>query len=308
MFKTSLFILFVVTMNAARAVTTKNLTAITWSHATNSQKLLNEVLASDINFIEADIVYGYLINDTERILLPIMAHPPANESDISLKSFLTQIWAFNDARSSAQQKGVKLDFKSTDVFQVSLDILREMWNDNYEIWINADVYSGPLENTATQPVNATIFFQESKKFANATLSSGWTTRWGPDFTVGSYTTEQVTNMINGIKNNQVSNPITFPVRAGIAAQSIESLSFLYESLNSTNYVTFTIWSSQNDSVNVENLRKMIFHFGLDKIYIDVPEDLHNQLRLDDPPNGTSSIFKSFGLGLMLVLGAIIMMF
>jgi hypothetical protein len=171
-----------------------------------------------------------------------------------------------------------------------------------------DIYSGPLNNTSTDPVDATIFLQESKQFTNATLSTGWTTRWGSDFTEGSYTSGQVTEMIKGIMDNQVSNPITFPVRAGIAAQSIENLSFLYQSLNSTNYVTFTIWSSASDSVDVEKLRKMIFHFGIDKVFIDVPDHLYTQLRLDDPPNGSGFMLKPFILGLVLALCAIIMIF
>lgn len=170
-----------------------------------------------------------------------------------------------------------------------------------------DIYSGPLNNTSTYPVDADIFLQESKKFVNATLSTGWTTRWGPDFIEGSYTAEQITKMIDGIKTNQVPNPITFPVRAGIAAQSIDELNRLYESLNATNYVTFTIWSSATDNVNVEDLRKMIFHFGVDKIYIDVPEDLHNQLRLDVPLKGSGVNLKPLGLALMMIFGAILMM-
>ena len=76
--------------------------------------------------IEADIVFGFLINDTTRTLQPIMGHPPAEESDVTLKSFLTQILNFN--KYSGKQKGVKLDFKSTGVFQNSMPILIEMWS------------------------------------------------------------------------------------------------------------------------------------------------------------------------------------
>jgi hypothetical protein len=108
-------------------------------------------------------------------------------------------------------------------------------------------------------------------------------------------------MIDGIKKNQISNAITFPVRAGIAAQSIETLTHLYQSLNSTNLVTFTIWSSENDNVNVEKLRKMIFHFGLDKVYVDVHSKLSSQLRLDvDPGNGINKLRSNVLLGILLI--------
>lgn len=117
-------------------------------------------------------------------------------------------------------------------------------------------------------------------------------------------------MINGIKGNKINKAITFPVRAGIAAQSIETLSFLYQSLNTTNSITFTIWSSENDNVNVDKLRKMIFYFGLDKVYVDVPSKLSSQLRLDvDPGNGISKLRSNVFLGmLIIVLGYILSKF
>ena len=66
-------------------------------------------------------------------------------------------------------------------------------------------------------------------------------------------------------------------------------------------VTFTIWSSESDNVNVEKLRKMIFHFGLDKIYVDVPSKLSSQLRLDvDPGNGMNKIRSNVLLGILLI--------
>ncbi|KAL7021987.1 hypothetical protein ACKWTF_012099 [Chironomus riparius] len=300
-------ILFIIMIHMTNGQTVKNLTAITWSHATNSQKLLNEVLSSDINFIEADIVFGYLKNDESKTQQPIMAHPPDVESDLTLESFLTQIWDFNKNTTKEKQKGIKIDFKSTDVFTNSISILNKMWNTDYEIWLNADIFSGPLNNTSTIPVDPDVFLTESNKFPNVTLSTGWTTRWGINYTEGIYTHEQVNVMIDGIKKHQKNNAITFPVRAGIAAQSIETLNHLYQSLNATNLVTFTIWSSENDNVNVENLRKMIFHFGLDKVYVDVPANLSSQLRLDvDPGNGMNKLRSNLLLGiLMIALGYIL---
>jgi len=304
-FKNFLWILlFMMSMHRARA---SNLTSITWSHATNSQQELTEVLDSEINFIEADIVYGYLLNDTSMLTqLPIMAHPPNITSDISLQEFLRQIWDFNSRVPKEKQKGVKLDFKSTEVFQSSLAMLNTMWNDNYEIWLNADIYSGPVNNNSTLPVNPNIFLLEAKKFANATLSTGWTTRWGSDYTEGSYMREQIDAMINGIQINEVKNPLTFPVRAGIAANSIDELSYLHDALKNSNKVTFTIWSSVGDYVDVEGLRKMIFYFGIDKVYIDVPDALYNQLQLDNDPyeNGAVSFKPTFVMGVLVLIAVI----
>jgi hypothetical protein len=261
--------------------------------------------------IEADIVFGYLINDTSKKLQPVMGHPPANESDISLESFLTQILDFNKNTTEENRKGVKLDFKSTAVLNNSMSMLMELWNNmNYPVWINADIYSGPLNNTQTTPVDAQVFFDCSKKLPNATLSTGWTTRWGSNFTDGNYTDNQIDEMIKGIKDNQIQNDITFPVRGGIAALSLNQLDRLFNSLNDTNPITFTIWSSANDYVDVEKLRKLIFHFGLDKVYVDVPKELEDKLRLDTPVTDTASTLISTDkiLPILLMLGFIIFMF
>lgn len=204
-----------------------------------------------------------MINDT--LKQPIMAHPPNETSDITLEEFMRQIRGHNDQLTKDERKGVKLDFKSSDVFNSSLEILNKMWTNDFEIWLNADIYPGPVNNNSTKPVDADFFLTEAKKFPTATLSTGWTTRWGSDFVEGAYTSDQVNAMIEGIKKNNVTNPITFPVRAGIAANSIEELKYLYDSLKDSNQVTFTIWSSASDYVDVEGLRKMIFTFGIDKV-------------------------------------------
>lgn len=72
--------------------------------------------------IEADIVLGQL--NGEGPVLPVMAHPPATVSDLTLEEFLYQIKDYNEGHEGAE-KGVKLDFKSIEVFEGSLDILDE---------------------------------------------------------------------------------------------------------------------------------------------------------------------------------------
>lgn len=259
--------------------------------------------------IEADIVYGRLIDDPTQQLQPIMAHPPNLVSDISLRSFLSQILNFNKGISAENQKGVKLDFKSTDVFQNSLPMLIELWNTmDYPVWINADIYRGPLNNIETLPVDAQFFFNGVKNLPNATLSVGWTTKWGSNFTVGVYTYEQVNEMIIGIKSNNVTNPITFPVRAGIAAQSIPQLDHLYKALNQSNHITFTIWSSDNDHVDVGKLREMIFHFGVDKVYVDVPKELSDKLHLNEAPGSGGFAIQSNLITVVMAIFALVSLY
>ncbi|XP_050078204.1 protein FAM151B isoform X1 [Anopheles maculipalpis] len=265
-----------------------NLTKITWAHAVNDAEFLTRVLASDTQFIEADISLGYLKDDVNKENeIPIMAHPPATESDISLETFLTRILEYNRevAKDASKVKGVKLDFKSIGAFEGSINIIRNSYDMNtFDTWINADILTGPVDNTGTIPVDATRFFTAARRLGKATLSIGWTTRWGADFTEGSYTEAQVDAMVNVIRANgidQAGNPITFPVRAGIVANSLTNMIRLYCGLKDTNDVTFTVWSSADDAVHVEKLREFIFTLGLDRTYVDVPDDLHRELHLDD---------------------------
>lgn len=151
---------------------------------------------------------------------------------------------------------------------------------SYPVWINADIISGPV-NASTIPVNPERFLKNAKNFSKSILSIGWTTNYGPDFAPAIYTEEQIQEMLDTIKQNGVSQTITFPVRAGIAAESDLEMKKLLKGVPNS---TLTIWSSVGDAVNVEKLRNLIRNAGLDKVYIDVPEDLRNKLHLDNVPN------------------------
>lgn len=75
--------------------------------------------------IEADVLIGTHLKDSSPSAnIPIMSHPPKNESNLSLKEFLTTILAHNAKNST---KGVKLDFKTIEVFNESLPLLKNLW-------------------------------------------------------------------------------------------------------------------------------------------------------------------------------------
>ena len=89
-------------------------------------------------------------------------------------------------------------------------------------------------------------------------------------------------MIKSIEENHVSGsnyPITFPIRAVIATESKDVLHYLFDKVSKRNNVTFTIWSAINDNVNVSKLQDLILSFGTDKVYVDVPKKLKDQLNL-----------------------------
>lgn len=243
---------------------------------------------ADVMMLEADILMGSLESDPNHQIIPIMAHPPKKTSDISVQSFLQQVHDFNE-KNPSHVKGIKLDFKEIEAVQPSIATLKaidERWSN--EVWLNADIVQGPFEDKK-EPVDPTLFLDACRLYPNATLSIGWTTTWGKDYTIGSYTEEQSAGMKRVISENKVpeaGSPITFPVRAGIAAQSKDVLMDLMSTFNETNSpVTLTIWSGNEDAVDVDKLRDLIFSVGLDKVYVDVPQELADQLKLNEGPGG-----------------------
>ncbi|KAF5287584.1 hypothetical protein FQA39_LY15861 [Lamprigera yunnana] len=270
-----------------------NLSAITWAHAVNSQSLLKAALDDATMMIEADVVCGKLNAGGNDI--PIMAHPPNVISDLSLEDFLIKVNNFNSKSSS--RKGIKLDFKSTTSLASSKEIIKTNYSTfNFPVWINADIFPGPL-NTVDDPVDADKFFEIAKTFENATLSIGWTTLYGGNITNANYTEDQIKNMTDFINRNNINQPITFPVRAGIAAQSIKQLTKLASDLPNS---TFTLWSGIEDSVDIQSLRILIKDITVKRVYVDVPQALQDELHLDQL-GGSGNIKPLAVLSLFLIV-------
>lgn len=123
------------------------------------------------------------------------------------------------------------------------------------------------------------FLAGAKNFTKSVLSIGWTTNYGMLDNGAKYENENIQEMLNLIRDENVKHNITFPLRAGIAANSLREIINLVDGVSNS---TVTLWSSITDYVNVDRLRKLIFSLGLDRVYIDVPEDLMEKLHLDDP--------------------------
>ena len=96
--------------------------------------LLEKALNDDTMMIEADVSLG---DNNE----PIMAHPPANTSDLTLEDFIKIVV---NATENGAKKGIKLDFKFIEVVPPSLKML-ESQRDRIKIplWFNADILTGP---------------------------------------------------------------------------------------------------------------------------------------------------------------------
>lgn len=74
-----------------------------------------------IMMLEADVVLGTLKGGSGD-LIPVMAHPPNNTSDLSLDRFLTEVVTYTQM---GHRCGIKLDFKTVEVLAPSLKTLQK---------------------------------------------------------------------------------------------------------------------------------------------------------------------------------------
>ncbi|XP_059468399.1 protein FAM151B isoform X2 [Neocloeon triangulifer] len=253
-----------------------DLSNVTWSHATNSlAKLAAAIEDPGMMMLEADVLLGIVIGGgPEKI--PIMAHPPDTESDLSLQIFLDEVILAN---ANGKRKGIKLDFKSLEVVPIALEMLGSLSNQmGFPAWLNADIQQGPVNSTRI-PIDANQFLRECKlNFPESTLSVGWTTRYGidtfPPIVSGEYSMEMADAMIKALSDNQIIQPVTFPVRASLTAHSEKVILRL---LSEVQYSTLTLWGPETDYVDVPALIQVVQSVGRKRVYMDIPEKLKNQI-------------------------------
>ena len=95
---------------------------------------LQEAIEGDTMMIEADVSIG---PGGE----PIMAHPPAIDSDLSLQQFLDIVIA---ETGRGARKGIKLDFKAIEIVEPSLQMVKLVESKlDFPVWLNADIIVGP---------------------------------------------------------------------------------------------------------------------------------------------------------------------
>jgi len=186
-----------------------DLTKVIWAHGVNSQQKLLEAVEGkhyviiiyqstflllnantkrkrrliyklgSAMMLEADILMGTTASSSKEV--PIMAHPPDTTSDLTFGGFLDTILHVNAHMN--KKKGIKLDFKDIAAVEPVLMMLeREFVAERlrFPIWLNADVLKGPI-NSTMEPINGTSFISLAKRYlSTATLSLGWTTRYGRD--------------------------------------------------------------------------------------------------------------------------------
>ncbi|XP_018373655.1 PREDICTED: protein FAM151B isoform X2 [Trachymyrmex cornetzi] len=268
-----------------------NLTKIKWAHRVNSLMDLDKALVSaDVMMLEGDVTMGKHTTTTNATTdkIPIMAHPPATESDLSLEEFI-------NINVNNGSKGIKLDFKSNEAFNYSKPILIKFQSSlKCPVILNADIVRGPVNATAPQ-VNASEFLVEARNIMpNSIFSVGWTTKYGKEYNIteGRYNMKQLKKMIDILTEHNINQPVTYPVRAGLATNDIDGMKALLKNTTSTGGATLTIWSLKDDYVDVAKLSKLIKEVGTDKVYLDIPEDLRNKLNLSSASTMTSAMMMN----------------
>lgn len=72
--------------------------------------------------IEADIILGTTPNNPSDKRIPVMGHPPSELSDLSFEEFFQTVEDYN-RKGNVQRKGIKLDYKSIDAYQKSVQTI-----------------------------------------------------------------------------------------------------------------------------------------------------------------------------------------
>lgn len=194
-----------------------------------------------------------------------MAHPPDVDSNLTLADFLNQ--------TIGSTKGIKLDFKTIMVVEPSLKMLQSATSGrgiNNPIWLNADILPGPCYDKVCTPVDHVQFLSLcTSYFPQATLSISWTTGMNMTAPENYYNWTQVIPM--GKLVSQISQPITFPIRAVLVQRSSKQIHWL---LDLSETFTLTIWSAKYDKLDVQDLVTLRQTAVTDKrrIYYDLPPD------------------------------------
>lgn len=233
-----------------------------WSHAVNSRTHLEDALKSKTMMLEADVSMSTSLGQ----IIPIMAHPPSTESDITLEEWLAEV--------VKHKKGIKLDFKTVEVLEPAIKILKKYQSQiKVPLIMNADVLPGP-GNPLAVPLDSRKFVETCKAaFPDGILSLGWTTYVDSSVINPTYDADMIAEMKKLIAESKTTQPVTFPVRACVAKNSLHQLQSLLRFVPGS---TLTVWSSPGDPVTSRELLKFRSHFNLKSLYFDLPSPLKEE--------------------------------
>ncbi|KAL2097500.1 hypothetical protein ACEWY4_006707 [Coilia grayii] len=239
----------------------------TWYHSANNKAQLDEALKSSVMVLEADVqIEGYgTINQTNT---PIMAHPPDVYSDNTLQEWIDRVLE--------SDKGIKLDFKSIEAVEPSLQILRaknQTAQINRPVWVNADIIHGPNVPGFIPVVDGTRFIQLIQQtFPEVTISPGWKVLYLSLFPNNTYTQAMMTDMYDAIRH--VPQKITFPIMAVMAKRGWPHISWL---LSQSSSFSLTLWQGK-ENPTVNDLLFIRDNSNPQRVYYDIYEPVLSQFK------------------------------
>ncbi|XP_052781837.1 protein FAM151A-like [Mya arenaria] len=234
---------------------------IIWSHNTDTWEQLNAATEGNVMMIEGDIRL-FAEGTSNKTDTPIMAHDEGDYNNLSFAQWLDAIIKVD--------KGMKFDFKSIGAVRPALTITNRRLEINGPIWLNADLLAGPGQKPPTVP--AQEFLDAVELFPEATLSIGWTTIQKGNNTHLKYTMDNVQEIHELCRN--LSQPVTFPVRAEQFRDSLDEFDWL---LSQSRSYTLTIWTGKGDNVTQDDMTFMKGQFERSRVYFDLPVDLRPTL-------------------------------
>ncbi|CAG9857474.1 unnamed protein product [Phyllotreta striolata] len=254
-----------------------NLTMITWEH--DSQPPFNDewvmMLSENITSIK----------DKSGVITPVLN----KNQKVTLENLLGSVELTNIYYnvSKGHGEGVKLQFTEVDAMSSSLPILQKHSKANYPMVIAADI----LEGTSKPTLDSSMFFkllENSKDLADKViLSVGWTN----NAKLRAYPDDGIKEMGKILKDKKDFN-FNFPVRACAVAKTNSTFKQLLTNITGS---TVTVFSMPNDTVNVDALRSFVLDIGVNRTFLDVPQDLRDKLRLDQKASGSFRTVSALGV-------------
>jgi len=233
---------------------------VTWAHAVNSKADLDTAVGDEkVMMLEADVIMDPVKN------VPIMGHPPANSSDLTLEEFLTH------SLIHWEEKGIKLDFKSDKAVNASVAVMKKAFEAREKlppVILNADILVGPNTNiNETKPVDPELFFTAFAPFKTAILSPGWTTKFIGNETEG-YNNTDASEMTELVQKYIVQQDLTFPVRASLVVLNPKPMHYILNQMQGK--TSLTVWTSKTDIYDPKDLGFLRLYSK--KVFFDLPAE------------------------------------
>lgn len=233
---------------------------VRWAHSANSRHAVKEAMKNDkVNMIHGDVVLrGH--NTKSQTLVPIMAHPPSTDSDITLKEWLQEI--------RYGSKGIKLYLHSMESVEVSFQILKDFHEEasmKFPVWIHVDVLRGPHGEPAKIDFDRFIKIQR-RLFPRCTVSLGWTTGVTTDLSQSAYTWPMVWDMLDLLDNWDIEQQLLmFQARLSLTHNSVPQLKWLCDNTGGS----LLVWHEEGDQAFNEDVMHLAYRFPPEKLYVDL---------------------------------------